>query len=74
MNKFSVSIPASETRKVYGYKRNGGSLVYWQNSQNQWVYFCQLNGNIGKADLGNRYDDTSNYTPIYEPFSINIGA
>jgi hypothetical protein len=73
MNKFSVSIPASETRKVYGYKSRG-DLIYWQNSQNQWVYFSQCNGNVGKADLGNRYDDTSKYTPIYEPFSINIGA
>jgi hypothetical protein len=73
LNKFSVSIPTTETRKVYGYK-NGESMIYWKNSHDQWVYFCMWNGNAGKAVTTNRYDDTSRFAPIYEPFSINIGA
>lgn len=71
--KFSVSLPSVEdNRKIYGYKTT--SQVYWQTEGGTWYYFNLNNGYTALAASCNNYKNDSKFTPIYEPFSINIGT
>jgi hypothetical protein len=76
-NKFSVTIPATDTLKVYGYRNLKTNTVYWLDGQGIVRFFCPTEGTSGSAYENDfmRYDRNPDlYEPIYEPFSINIGA
>ena len=76
-NKFSVTIPATDTRKVYGYRNLKTNSVYWLDGHGRVHFFRPTEGTSGPAyenDFGYFGKNPNLYEPIYEPFSINIGA
>jgi hypothetical protein len=73
--KFTITIQDPLFRKVYGYKSQG--YVFWEGNEGVWYYFNTDRGEAGMASNqdSNYYKNRSEaFRPLYEPFSINIGA
>jgi len=71
--KYSLSIPTKElVCKIYGYK--SGNFIYWESKCGVWYFMDLDDGRPSQASSGNNYSDINRFTPIYEPFSINIGS
>lgn len=73
---FSATVPSNPPRAPIGYFDERINTYYWLCNLGAVRFFDTKEGSSGLAheqDWGKYGDAPFTYTPIYEPFSINIG-